>query len=408
MTPSADFLQTIWPIAGCVHAAACAANVGAAVWAWRRRFRDWAAVWIAVAAAFGGLATAAFCGKPVGFSEPIKEAIDGGLGPTSLTVSVLAAIFLFYWGREFFTRPAVAWLAFNGAAAFFGLALLDPHFASNVGRPDNVPIVAMIFILGFFVWLGAYQAVENDRRIAAGKPPEEAEHGESVLVWPDVVYLELIGLVLGSAVLIVWAMLIRAPLEAPANPALTPNPAKAPWYFVGLQEMLVYFPPWLAGVVFPTLAIVGLMAVPYLDPNREGSGSYRVRGRGFAWLAFHFGFLGLWILLILVGTFLRGPNWTFLGIFGHSTVTAEPNRSLADLCGSAAVGPIFLAIYYLLLPWILSKTLMRELRHRMGGWRFALLIFFLLTMLLLPLKMLLHWTLGVGFFVYMPEHGILL
>ena len=65
--------------------------------------------------------------------------------------------------------------------------------------------------------------------------------------------------------LIVWSVLVAAPLEEPANPAATPNPSKAPWYFLGLQEMLVYFDPWLAGVIFPTLIIVGLMAIPYMS-----------------------------------------------------------------------------------------------------------------------------------------------
>ena len=79
----------------------------------------------------------------------------------------------------------------------------------------------------------------------------EEEYGDTVLVWPDVVYLELIGAVVGMALLVAWSLAVRAPLEQPANPTVTPNPSKAPWYFLGLQEMLVYFPPWMAGVVLP-------------------------------------------------------------------------------------------------------------------------------------------------------------
>ena len=67
----------------------------------------------------------------------------------------------------------------------------------------------------------------------------------------------------------IWSILLPAPLEQPANPADSPNPSKAPWYFLGLQEMLVYFDPWLAGVVFPTLIVVGLMAIPYIDTNPQ-------------------------------------------------------------------------------------------------------------------------------------------
>ena len=70
--------------------------------------------------------------------------------------------------------------------------------------------------------------------------------------------------------MLIWSIGLPAPLEQPANPAESPNPAKAPWYFLGLQEMLVYFDPWYAGVVLPTFIIIGLMAIPYLDRDPNG------------------------------------------------------------------------------------------------------------------------------------------
>ena len=82
--------------------------------------------------------------------------------------------------------------------------------------------------------------------------------------------------------LMVWSLTLNAPLEEPSNPNVTMNPAKAPWYFLGLQEMLVYFDPWIAGVIMPTLIIVGLMAVPYIDNNPLGNGYYTYRQRRFA------------------------------------------------------------------------------------------------------------------------------
>jgi len=72
------------------------------------------------------------------------------------------------------------------------------------------------------------------------------------------------------------------------------NPAKAPWYFLGLQEMLVYFDPWIAGVIMPTLIIVGLMVIPYIDANPLGNGYYTYKQRKFAIWTFLFGFIGLW------------------------------------------------------------------------------------------------------------------
>ena len=120
-------------------------------------------------------------------------------------------------------------------------------------------------------------------------------------MWPDLVYTELISLILCSVVLIVWSIVLKAPLEQPANPANTPNPSKAPWYFLGLQEMLVYFDPWLAGVVLPGLIIVGLICIPYIDKNPKGNGYYTFNERKPEIAIFLFGFAVLWSSLIVLG-----------------------------------------------------------------------------------------------------------
>ena len=146
-----------------------------------------------------------------------------------------------------------------------------------------------------------------------------------MLVWPDLVYTELICLILATAGLIVWAIVAKAPLEQPANPGYAPNPAKAPWYFLGLQEMLVYFDPWMAGVVYPGLIILGLTAMPYIDTNPRGNGYYTLRERPFAIATWLFGFLILWVVLIFFGTFLRGPNWSSSGRTNSGTRT-RPKR----------------------------------------------------------------------------------
>ena len=103
-----------------------------------------------------------------------------------------------------------------------------------------------------------------------------------MLVWPDLVYTELICMIALTALLLVWAICLQAPLEEPASSVKTPNPSKAPWYFLGLQEMLVYYDPWMAGVVLPSLIIVGLMAIPYIDFNKKGNGYYTIEERKFA------------------------------------------------------------------------------------------------------------------------------
>jgi hypothetical protein len=103
-------------------------------------------------------------------------------------------------------------------------------------------------------------------------------------------------------------MVMPAPLEPLADPNKTPNPSKAPWYFVGLQELLVYFDPWIAGVVLPTLIIVGLMAIPYIDKSPHGIGEYNYKDRKFAVWVFSLG-TAFWFLLIIIGYFFRGPSW---------------------------------------------------------------------------------------------------
>ena len=94
-----------------------------------------------------------------------------------------------------------------------------------------------------------------------------------MFTWPDLVYSELICMVRCGAILLVWSLLVPAPLEQPANPALTPNPSKAPWYFLGLQELLFYCDAWLAGVAVPCLIVLGLLAdsVPRFQPAREAA-----------------------------------------------------------------------------------------------------------------------------------------
>jgi len=134
-----------------------------------------------------------------------------------------------------------------------------------------------------------------------------------VFVWPDFIIPTAMVMVVVTVILILASIQFNAPLEEMANPSHTPNPSKAPWYFVGLQEMLVYFDPWIAGVVLPGLIIIGLILIPYLDPTVSGIGNYPLsrkvwKQRPFAVSIFVTGF-AMWFLLILIGQYFRGPNW---------------------------------------------------------------------------------------------------
>ncbi len=335
---------------------------------------------------------------------------------TLMLIGVLAAI---RWRPLWTKRGGIA--LFAGLIGGIGLSYLDPNFAAVATLPDNVPIVGMIFLVGFFFWYAMYRAYENDRRVTAGLPTVEGEDSaQKVFSWPDLVYVELICLVVVMAVLIVWSIALKAPLEEPANPTDSPNPAKAPWYFLGLQEMLVYYDPWLAGVVFPALIIVGLMAIPYIDTNPKGNGYFTFKERHWEVTIFITGFIVLWCSLIALGTFLRGPNWNFFGPYEFWDVNklvplnninlseivwikvlkkGLPNFWLwREIFGLAIVG-----FYIGALPLVLSKTLLRRFFEKMGMARYLIGVNLALIMLALPIKMYLRWIFNLKYIVNIPE-----
>lgn len=132
---------------------------------------------------------------------------------------------------------------------------------------------------------------------------------EKIKVWPEMVIKEALSAIIVTIVLLLMSMFIDAPLESIANPSLSANPSKAPWYFLGLQELLVYFPPWIAGVLIPTCIILGLAFIPYIDVKRNAKteNAYFALEKTIR-IVFTSG-MALWILLTITGVFLRGPNW---------------------------------------------------------------------------------------------------
>ncbi len=132
---------------------------------------------------------------------------------------------------------------------------------------------------------------------------------DTVLSWPHLVLRELLLFLTVFIVILGFALLFDAPLEGPANPLHPPNPAKAPWYFVGIQE-LVSYSAFLGGILVPTLVMVILLFLPYLDRDPRGVGVWVSRYRRKANLLF-LAFVLAVVVPILVGQYLRGPNWQF-------------------------------------------------------------------------------------------------
>jgi hypothetical protein len=355
------------------------------------------------------------------FVNAIKGAINALADPKwFITIAVL----LFFLSMRFKAvwKPRVALALGIAGALFLYVSMYDKNFALIVHKPDNVPIVAMLFLVGFFAWLAMYQAHRNDERIAAGLAPMEASDGEKekTWVWPDLVYTELLCMIIGMIVLVIWGMAFHAPIEEAANPTRTPNPSKAPWYFLGLQEMLVYYDPWLAGVVFPSLIIVGLMAIPYIDMNPKGNGYFTFKERKVEITIFMFGFLIQWVLLVILGTFLRGPNWNFFGPYEYwdvhkllalnnvnlseflwvklTSLGLPKNMLLRELPGILAV-----LFYLVALPGILARTLLKKYFVKLGPWRYGVFVMLLLLQVALPIKMVLRWLFNLKYIVAMPE-----
>lgn len=130
---------------------------------------------------------------------------------------------------------------------------------------------------------------------------------DTVMVWPHLLVRHAVAALAVLLLVLLLAVLFDAPLKEIANPTVTPNPEKAPWYFVALQELLAHFHPLVAGVLVPTAIILGLVALPYIDRSPFRS----IRYRKVAVYTFTI-FLVTWIILTLIGFAFRGPNWSWV------------------------------------------------------------------------------------------------
>lgn len=257
------------------------------------------------------------------------------------------------------------------------------------------------------------------------KAAETRSPEDTVLVWPNLVYIELICMLFATAVLLFLSIISPAPLEELASADTTPNPTKAPWYFLGLQELLVYFDPWLAGMVLPSLIIVGLIAIPYVDTNPNGKGYYTYSERKFSMLGFSFG-LALWYILIVIGVWTRGLDWSWYWPWSdwhvHMSVTAVklldlefilenmlslPKDPLVTLAGRYGITISNLLTWVLFLGYYavgftIPFLLFRDFFNRLGIIRYNIVMFLFLSMSGVALKMLLRLTFNIKYILVTP------
>src|SRR5918992_3902949 len=159
---------------------------------------------------------------------------------------------------------------------------------------------------------GGVAVPERVQRLLAVVKPEaiqkvERQPMDRVNVWPHLMAAEAVALLVVTAAVTFFSVAVDAPLRELANFNQTPNPSKAPWYFLGLQELLRYFHPQVAGVTIPTVIIIGLMAAPFIDRNP----STRPDDRKLAIVLFSF-FMFSFAVLTIIGMFFRGPGFNFV------------------------------------------------------------------------------------------------
>ncbi len=266
---------------------------------------------------------------------------------------------------------------------------------------------------------GRYRALAFVKGESLAKEKDVEISEDELHTWPYLVRKEFLAVIFVTIILMVWSIMLDAPLEEPSVPTTTPNPAKAPWYFLGLQEMLVYFDPWIAGVVFPSFIVLGLMVIPYIDINPKGNGYYTFKERKFAILTFCFGFQILWILLIIVGVFMRGPGWLWFWPWQEwdpHRIMAETNYDLTQFIGvdsksllGFVIGGGVISIYYffgMTVPFVFMKLRKSQVLEELGIIRYSMVAFLFFTMLGLPIKVFLRLVLHMKYIWVTPWFNV--
>jgi quinol-cytochrome oxidoreductase complex cytochrome b subunit len=169
---------------------------------------------------------------------------------------------------------------------------IAPGGGPKLPGPPGVPGTERFRLLAY---------VKQESMVRVDKRPDE-----TVLTWPHLLRAEFLMMMLILGLLTVTSAWITAPLEEMANSAITPHVAKAPWYFLGLQELLSYFNTTVAGVLVVPVYLGGLLIVPYIDRSPYKA----ARDRKFIWVVF-MGLMSGGLIITFIGSFFRGPGWNW-------------------------------------------------------------------------------------------------
>jgi hypothetical protein len=258
----------------------------------------------------------------------------------------------------------------------------------------------------------------------------EEVNSEKKTVVPHLFYRELVCALFALIIIVAFSLAFDAPLEGKVNPAITPNPAKAPWFFLPVQELLVYFDPWLAGVVIPFILVLALITLPYLDFNREGANRYAFSKRKLAILIFCATLL-VWFGLLYIAYFFRCEHWQFrfrfpfqslppmelekvsprvyslLTLSTGAQILPESARSVITI--SAARHGYFIYVLFLLAallilfgaPYLFVRLFRKELSiaTRINFAKAYVLSFYVWVFILVLLKIYFYWATNLKYFL---------
>jgi quinol-cytochrome oxidoreductase complex cytochrome b subunit len=226
-----------------------------------------------------------------------------------------------YWGMTILSNVISSIPVIGGKLKY--LVLGGTEVGQNIlTRAFDMHVKVLPLVLGFLMGIhfwrirkddilaGSFRPENPTAPAAENRPGSDDPQGQNDIGWSDIITRESSKCLLILAIVMGISLLLNAPLEEVATPSVTPNPAKAPWFFLDLQELISWGPPFWFGIVVPSVVVLFLMLAPYLDRGQTGTGQWFHPSRRIQNILFT-AFVTIVIGLIIIGKFMRGPGWVF-------------------------------------------------------------------------------------------------